>query len=212
MSPARALLAGVRQPIVAVLLLIAFTTAISGRVLDGILILAVALLLALDAARSRRDTAAQPAPAAIAAAGPAGSPVPAQARRGLRRVLTGLALVAAWVTYSAVVGSFRRYTWPATVCVLVLGCLMVAIGWQGPLRRRAALTGLALRRAWLWGVVIVAGGLWELSSLLQQPNLTTDSYAHPTISALTDPVLGSHPGRSLIIAAWLLIGWWMAGR
>jgi Family of unknown function (DUF6186) len=40
-------------------------------------------------------------------------------------------------------------------------------------------------------VLLVSGGTWELTSLLQQPQLTTDSYAHPTISALTDPIAGS---------------------
>lgn len=210
--PGRALLGGLRQPIVAVLLLIAFCTAISGRVLDGGLMLAVAVLLAVDAGRSRLGPGAERARARAAAAPVAGVPVAPQARRGLRKKLTTLALVAFWVLYAIVAGSFRRYTWPATACVLILGCLMVATGWQGPLRQRAALTGLPLRRAWLWAVVVVAGGVWELSSLLQQPTLTTDSYAHPTISALTDPVLGSHAGRSLIIGVWLLIGWFLAGR
>jgi hypothetical protein len=120
--------------------------------------------------------------------------------------------VAAGLTYAVVVGAFKRYSWPATMAVVVLGCLMVAIGWQGPLRQRAELTGRALRAAWLWAVVMVAGGLWELSSLLQQPHLTTDSPAHPTISALTDPLLSSHPGRAIALGAWLLIGWFLAGR
>jgi hypothetical protein len=48
--------------------------------------------------------------------------------------------------------------------------------------------------------------------VLQQPHLTTDSYAHPTISALTDPLLAGHPGRSLVIAAWLFVGWLLVSR
>jgi hypothetical protein len=95
---------------------------------------------------------------------------------------------------------------------MALGCLMVAIGWQGPLRQRAALTGRPLRRAWLWAVLLAAGGTWELSSLLQQPHLTTDSYAHPTISALSDPLLAGHPGRSVALGGWLLMGWFVVGR
>jgi hypothetical protein len=58
----------------------------------------------------------------------------------------------------------------------------------------------------------VAGGGWELSSLLQQPHLTTDSYAHPTISALSDPVLASHPGRTIFLGGWLVLGFLLAGR
>jgi hypothetical protein len=123
---------------------------------------------------------------------------------------SGLASLGA--LYAGVVGASSRYSWPATISVVALGCLMVAIGWQGPVRRRAALTGNPLRRAWLWAAVMVAGGMWELSSLLQQPQLSTDSYAHPTISALTDPLLASHPGRSVALGAWLLIGWFVVGR
>jgi hypothetical protein len=208
LSPAQAVLAGLRQPIVLILLLIAFFTTISGKPLDGFLMLTVATLLVWDAARTRLG--GQPL-----ATGPA-SVAPGPARRRLvasRRVLAAaLAWLAGGLLYAGLVGAFKRYSWPATIGVLALGCLMIAVGWQGPLRRRAALTGVALRRAWLWAVVLIAGGLWELRSLVQQPHLTTDSYAHPTISALTDPVLASHPGRSLILAGWLLIGWFLVGR
>jgi hypothetical protein len=199
----QAVLSGLRQPIVLILLLIAFFTTISGKPLDGFLMLTVATLLVWDAARTRLGYLQVRAPSAARA------PVP-PARR--QRLLVGASWVSAGLIYAGIVGSFKRYSWPATAAVVVLGCLMVAIGWQGPLRDRAQLTGNALRRVWLWAVVLVAGGLWELSSLLQQPHLTTDSYAHPTISALTDPLLASHPGRSLALGGWLLIGWFLAGR
>jgi len=52
-------------------------------------------------------------------------------------------------------------------------------------------------------------GLWELTQLLLQPTLTTDSYAHPTISVLTDPVLASHVGRSILLFVWLAVGWFL---
>jgi hypothetical protein len=202
-SPLQAVLSGLRQPIVLILLLIAFFTTISGKPLDGFLMLTVATLLVWDAARTRLGYLQVRAPSAARA------PVPPARRRGL---LVGVSWMSAGLIYAGTVGSFKRYSWPATAAVVALGCLMVAIGWQGPLRDRAQLTGNALRRVWLWAVVLVAGGLWELSSLLQQPHLTTDSYAHPTISALTDPLLASHPGRSLALGGWLLIGWFLAGR
>lgn len=209
LSPARALYAGFRQPVVWILLLIALFTTISGKPLDGFLMLTVATLLMWDATRAR---AAQYAGPAARAGATAPGPHRSRPRASRRQVAAGLAWVAAGLAYAGVVGSFRRYSWPATVSVVALGCLAVAAGWQGPLRRRAALTGRALRRAWVWGLVLVAGGLWELSSLVQQPHLTTDSYAHPTISALSDPLLASHPGRSVALGAWLLIGYFLAGR
>ena len=60
--------------------------------------------------------------------------------------------------------------------------------------------------------VLVAGCLWELGALLQQPSLTTDSYAHPTISTLTDPVLATSPGRAVVLFAWLAFGWYLVKR
>lgn len=251
-SLGQAMWSGVCQPIVAILVLIALFTTISGKPLDGFLMLTVAMLLVWDAARYRlRGPAAgqsglSTAPSgtghgysaltpalsysAVAVTMPADSdaaalelagPAPARATVSAtaspasirtRKVLKGLGWPAAGGLYAWVVGSFSRYSWPATTAVVAVGCLMVAIGWQGPLRQRRALTGRPLRRASLWGVLLVTGGLWELSSLLQQPHLTTDSYAHPTISALTDPLLVSHPGRSLAVGGWLVIGWFLVGR
>ena len=208
-SAPQAVLAGLRQPIVLILLLIAFFTTISGKPLDGFLMLTVATLLAWDAARFRRGCqAALGRRAAPSPTRPAGG----EARSTGRRLLPVLGWLIAGLAYAGVVGSFKRYSWPATAAVVAVGCLMVSAGWQGPLRRRAELTGQALRRAWLWAAVLIGGGLWELSSLLQQPHLTTDSYAHPTVSALTDPLLTSHPGRSVAAGGWLIIGWFLAGR
>lgn len=141
-SPGRAAIAGPRQPIVAILLLIALFTSVSGKPLDGFLMLAVATLLIFDAARSRRQTAHGGSGATVSVAAPASS-----RRHGPRRLLVTAAWLAAGVVYCVVVGSFRRYSWPATASVVALGCLMIAIGWQGPLARRTPLTGEPLRRA-----------------------------------------------------------------
>jgi hypothetical protein len=58
----------------------------------------------------------------------------------------------------------------------------------------------------------VAAGLWELSALVLQPDLDTTSSAHPTISALTDPLLTSHAGRSVALAVWVAVGWFLVRR
>ena len=42
--------------------------------------------------------------------------------------------------------------------------------------------------------------------------MDTTSYAHPTISALTDPVLAAQPGRALLLGGWLLLGWYLVRR
>jgi hypothetical protein len=216
-TPGQAALSGVRHPLVGILLLIGLCSAISGKPLDGVLMATVAVLLAWDAARARLRGWPGSRGAHTAAAAPArkNSTVPpgrvgTQSRRV--RLLGPVAGVAAAVLYATIVGDFSRYSWPVTIAIVALGCLMVAIAWQGPIRSRRVLTGRPLRRAWLWAVVLVTGGGWELSSLLQQPHLTTDSAAHPTISALSDPVLASHPGRTVFLGGWLLTGWFLAGR
>ncbi len=236
-----ATLSGVRHPIVAILLLISFFTTISGKPLDGMLMLLVAAGLARDgesdsgqdasearagqaggrpAAPSRATPVlaqAGPTDPRLADAGPAALFRPAGALAGrATTVRRGPAIVAAWlacgVLYAVVVGSFSRYSWPATVAVIGLGAAVVLVGWQGPVRDRPVPGPLPRRgRAW-WGGLLVAGGSWELSALLQQPNLAVDSYAHPTISSLTDPLLGSYPGRSLALAVWLGLGWLVIRR
>jgi hypothetical protein len=123
------------------------------------------------------------------------------------------ALIAAWlaggVLYAVVVGSFSRYSWPATAAVAGLGAVVVAIGWRGPRHTRPAPPRPPLVGLVLWGGLAVACCLWELWSLLEQPNLATSSYAHPTISTLTDPVLSTWAGRSIVLAAWLALGWFL---
>jgi len=226
-GPVVTALAGLREPIVVILLLIAFFTWISGKSLDGMLMLVVAVSLAWDTGRrrTRRDgppegSPADNAPPDFSAAagrddagstGPTPHPdaPPASARR--RRLLL-LAWLAGGALYVVLVGSFSRYSWPATVPVAGLGAAVVVAGWRGPRHSRPAPARLPAIGLALWGLVLVAGCLWELSSLFEQPTLTTSSYAHPTISTLTDPVLSAWAGRSIFLAAWLGLGWFLVER
>jgi hypothetical protein len=196
-----AALAGLRAPVVWILLAIAFFTSISGKPVDGVLMLIVAVGLAWDAGRrALRPTPEAAAPATVAA------------RPGGRRRIVMIALLAAAVAYAAVVGSFIRYSWPATAGIIGLGTVVVLIGWHGPVRARPDGGRLPVAGPLAWLVVLVAGCLWELTALLQQPSLTTDSYAHPTISTLTDPLLAASPGRSVVLLAWVAFGWYLVKR
>jgi hypothetical protein len=258
---------GLREPIVVILLVIAFMASISGKPLDGLLTLIAGVSLSWDTGRRSRargtarddqspagethqaraglvaDVEAGPAvatstvatasaataaeiPTAGASAAAAAAEVrstevtPAAATAGDRRsgglarrrplvILGGLACGA---VYALVVGSFARYSWPATVPVIVLGTVVVMIGWRGPRRLRPVWGPVPVAGAVLWGAVFVAGCLWELSSLLEQPNLATSSYTHPTISTLTDPLLSTMTGRAVVLAAWLGLGWFLVER
>jgi hypothetical protein len=198
-----AALAGLRAPVVWVLLAIAYFTAISGKPVDGVLMLIVAAGLAWDAGRrALRHPGAESAPVAR----------PAHRADGRRRLLLVSALLAAGAVYAAVVGSFSRYSWPATAGIIGLGAVVVLIGWHGPLRARPGGGRLPVAGTLAWIAVLVAGCLWELGALLQQPSLTTDSYTHPTVSTLTDPVLATGPGRAVVLLAWLAFGWYLVER
>ena len=237
-------LTGLREPIVVLLLIIGFMSWISGKPLDGLLIMLAGAGLAWDAGRRSRHAgpagaapADAPAPDTTApAAGPAGaipmeaspaeaspwkpgsveaspgeaSPAEGSARR--RRPALLAAGLAGGALYAVVVGSFSRYSWPATVPVAGLGAAVVAVGWRGPRHTRPAPPRPPVAGLVLWGVLAVACCLWELWSLLEQPNLATSSYAHPTISTLTDPVLSTWAGRSVVLAAWLGLGWFLVER
>ena len=256
-------LTGLREPIVVILLIIGFMSWISGKPLDGLLILLAGVCLAWDAGRrSRRGAPAEARPAqagpaeasfaeassaeaSAVEAGPAsrddavltattvahppagaaaggGTPGPAPIAGGQvdgrraparwRRPALLAAGLAGGVLYAVVVGSFSRYSWPATVAVMGLGAVVVTIGWRGPRHTRPAPPRPPLAGLVLWGAAFVAACLWELWSLLEQPNLATSSYAHPTISTLTDPVLSTWAGRSIVLAAWLGLGWFLVER
>lgn len=197
---AAAVFGAARNPVVLILLAIAFFTSISGKPVDGVLMLTVAVALAWDHARAALGRA----PGAELPA----ARVPVASRR---RVLVVAALVVGGAAYAAVVGSFIRYSWPATAGIVALGTVVVLLGWHGPLRIRPAENLPAVGTA-AWAVAGIAGCLWELATLLMQPDLTTGSYAHPTISTLTDPLLAGWPGRSVVLAAWLALGWFLAER
>jgi hypothetical protein len=63
-----------------------------------------------------------------------------------------------------------------------------------------------------WAFVWAGASVWELTTLYLQPNLDTDSYAHPTLTYLANPILASVPGRSAVLFGWLAFGWYLARR
>ena len=204
----------VRDPVILVLLLIAFFSSISGKPLDGLLLLLVAAGLAGDArTRSRRVPAApaggEPpgtlAPGA-AAVDAAAAPVP---RRGIRR-LAAVAVLAAGVCYAVIGGSFSRFSWPATAAVVSVGTVVVLAGWQ-PRRRPQPDRGPLPRTG-----VAPWGAAWSRAAVELFAVPAADHGHHvlraPTISAPTDPAPVAEPGRVLVLGGWLLLGWYRVRR
>ena len=93
----------------------------------------------------------------------------------------------------------------------IVGAAAIALSWHGPLRDDP-LEEVETSGKVLWMLVFAALGGWELTNLFLQPSLSTDSWAHPTISVLSDPMLGSRIWRSFFLLVWLRIGWGLLKR
>lgn len=216
---AKALVRLVRRPVVPVLVAAGVVDALSGGPMShGVMLVVVALALALDTVRRR---SAQPAASAEVEEHGGPDVVVVLAERPLPRTPAFLRLTPrlflGGLAYAVVVGAFARYTWPVTVAVMAPGVAAIAMAWRAPSLEEAesgqAESGQIERvGALAWAAVFIALGLWELTALLLQPDLVTMSYAHPTISALMDPVLASYAGRSATLFVWLGLGWFLLER
>jgi len=194
-----------RDPVVLILVLAGIFDWLSGNPIHSILLFAAAASLLWEAVR----------PDAEAADHRTWMVQPGDARSS---GTLGPVLLIAALAFSVLVGGFGRYSWPATVAVAVPGAFALVFAWRSALPDTHELESggraepFALRGIVVWISVVVALGLFELTNLLLQPSLTTDSYAHPTLSVMTDPVLASHPGRSAVLFLWLALGWFLFRR
>lgn len=120
--------------------------------------------------------------------------------------------VAAWT---------NPFTWPANLVVTAgLVELAVAVVVQragrrapGAVARRAAPVGsselraTAGRRLAVWWALAAAGVAWELFCYASSPRS-----AHPTLSSVIDAAEATRPGRGVLFAAWLALGWYLVTR
>jgi len=183
------------------------------RVVDGLALFGVAVGLGWDARPRAVADAARPA--GMTSAEPAPEPPPAADQGRASPVLGSLrpsrAVVLGGLVYAALVATFARYSWPVTAAVEAPAVAAVVVVWRRPPEGQPAPRPLTRAGAVAWGAILVALGLWELSALLLQPSLTTDSYEHPTFSVLMDPLLAGHLGRSVFLWLWLTSGWYLLG-
>jgi hypothetical protein len=204
-------ISAVRDPVIVCLLLAGFFDGISGNPVHSLLLFAAAIALGWDRSRPlRRGTEA----AVISDEG-GGDRIEGEllwGGVGMPNTVLLTVVVTGAIVYAEVVGGFARYSWPATFAVLGPGVVVLAIAWRGPLRPRPSPGPIDPIGTVAWASIVVALSGWELEALFLQPNLSTDSYAHPTISALTDAGLASHFGRSLALLLWLALGWFLLER
>jgi hypothetical protein len=115
-----------------------------------------------------------------------------------------VAVAGVLVAYALVAARCRPLTEPALVAVLAAGLPLCWIGVRRRPRRSPPAGG---RSAAVWlgvGALAVAYelGLW----------LGPDDAAHPTLSTLVDPLLGTYPGRVAGYLLWLGAGAWLVSR
>jgi hypothetical protein len=207
----RATVRALQDPVVVVLVLAGIFDGLAGNPVHAILLVGVGLILA----RSSMEDAARPvAPPPSGADGDTAGPVVDAAHAVQNRVSPGRTLIGVAIAalYAVIVGSFERYSWPATVAVLMPGLLGLLIAWRDPVPSSDEPAPISQRGRLAWSAVFVALGLWELTNLLLQPSLVTDSYTHPTLSVLMDPILALHTGRSIMLFLWTALGWYLVRR
>ena len=195
----------VRDPVIAILVLAGIFDWLSGNAVHSLLLLSAGGALVIDAVMGGPERRTVDPARTERAAGQGVAQL--EAARSWSPVVAAVALV-----YAVVVGGFGRYSWPATLAVLVPASAAVAVAWRGPLREGPEPGPIDPAGVAVWVSLFVGLALWELTSLLLQPSLTTDSYAHPTISVAMDPALAHHPGRTIILFLWLLAGWFLVQR
>ena len=194
-----------RDPVAVILILAGIFDWISDNPVHSMVLFGAAVALVWDAVR-RRGAAGTPE------AGDTSTPASDGAVAVTRsRSMTGIFVCVALLT-GFVVGGFARFSWPATTFVVITGAVAVALAWRGPLRPLMEPEPLEPLGVLAWSSVFLSLAIWELTQLLLQPSLTTDSYAHPTISVTMDPILAHHPGRTIAMFVWLVAGWFLVQR
>lgn len=114
------------------------------------------------------------------------------------------AIVVAVVAYALVAATCRPLTSAALGAVLVAG---IPLCWAGIRRRPRRAEPIGGRSVAMWS------GLGALAAAVELGvRLGPDDTAHPTLSTLADPVLGTYPGRVIGYLLWLGAGLWLVSR
>ncbi len=117
-----------------------------------------------------------------------------------------LIVVPIFVLMSLIGGTLPSFSIGANMYVLITGGGMFWFGLTDRVAKRPV--PVRLNRAVAWW--LVPGGLLVGMELMNFAAGST--YAHPTLSALADPVLEGYPARSLAYFAWLSGFWGLVRR
>jgi len=175
-------------PWIAILVIIGTVQLIRDAPVDSVIFAVVAVLIALDAVGVLPQLPAVRVPFAALAVG---------------GVVAAVLLVLA-----------PRHGLLAGIVVSAVGLAAVAMAWSRPAPASRAPDRRVLRGAVLWASVTIILCLWELSSFLLGRFDAASKLAHPAISDLLDPAVGTGPGRIGFVVVWVavMIGFVRVGR
>ena len=112
-------------------------------------------------------------------------------------------VVAAALVYSWIASGLRPFTHPEAVAVAI----PLVVGGIAVLRMHPDDTETTRRGTWIWAALFAALVAWELVSYRLSPRAD-----HPTLSSIADWAMSAHPGRFVMFAAWLGVGYWLFRR
>jgi hypothetical protein len=124
-------------------------------------------------------------------------------RRPRRAAWPAAVVVAAALVYSWIASGLRPFSHPEAVTVAI----PLVVGGIAMLRMHPDTTDTTRRGTWVWVVLLGVLVAWELISFRQSPRAD-----HPTLSAIADWTMSTHPSRFVIFAAWLAVGSWLFRR
>lgn len=131
-------------------------------------------------------------------------------RRARRVSWPVVAVVVVALVYSWIASGFRAFTHAEAAAVSI----PLIVAGVALLRARhrldeAAESGeeVARRGTWVWVTLVVVLLGWELVSFRLSPRID-----HPTLSSIADAIMSTHPGRFVMFAAWLAVGYWLFRR
>ncbi len=95
------------------------------------------------------------------------------------------------------------------VVIAIPGLVLLAVVVRTWGHRAVPAPSPAGRGRLVWPGLLVSLAVYELYNFAHQPGVDIDSWAHPTISALVDPLLAGHVVRAVAAGLWLAGGFWL---
>lgn len=118
----------------------------------------------------------------------------------------GPARAVGFVGSSLVVGAFPSLSMRSTLTMIGLGGAFFWIGMARRLHRRQGVRRIGRYAAW-WLLPVVVFASFELTNFAMG-----STWAHPTLSALSDPVLQHYWVRSAVFLGWITGFWGLIRR